>query len=137
MNNQENIENNDNNDNTFQINTENIEKSIAITEKALRNINLEITKWEEIKKKNLEELRISEFIIDNSYFEKDAETQSLKRLKDKKKVIEDYGIENINQSIRNYCEHFEIEFRPKFLFEKVLYSTAGIEGWLRYHNDLN
>jgi len=131
------MDNQENNDNTFQINTENIEKGIAITEKALQNIDLEITKWEKIKKKSLEGLRLSEFIIDNSYFEKDAETESLKRLKDKKKVIEDYGIENINHSIRNYCEHFGIEFRPEFLFEKVLYSTAGIEGWLRYHNDLN
>lgn len=135
----------------YQLSCDGIDKSILITKNALDNINLDIKKWEEIKNKNLEnflfyqkklrkieeKLKSSENILNSYHFEIGAETESLLILEKQKKIIDEYGIEKVNQSIKNYCEHFNLEFQPRIQFEKVINSPAGIQGWLGYHNEIN
>lgn len=146
MENQENFENS-----FYNLSSDGIDKSILITKKALNNINLDINKWGEIKNKNLEnflfyqkklrkseeKLKSTESILYSYYSEKDAETDSLLILEKQKKIIDEHGIDKVHQTIKNYCEHFDLEFQPRIQFEKVINSSAGFDGWLGYNNEIN
>ena len=54
-----------------------------------------------------------------------------------KDLIDEHGIDKVNETIKNYCEHFDLEFQPRIIFERVINSTAGFDGWLGYNNEVN
>ena len=142
----------ENQENSFyNLSSDGIDKSILITKKALNNINSDINKWEQIKetnfknylfykskfKKSEEKLKSTENILNSYSFQKNAETDSLLILEKQKKIIDEHGIDKVHQTIKNYCEHFDLEFQPRIQFEKVINSTAGFDGWLGYNNEIN
>ena len=51
----------------------------------------------------------------------------------KMQYLQRYGELNINNSIKNYCEHHNLPFNPDKHFYDVLQSSASIDGWLRYN----
>ena len=142
----ENIENS-----FYDLSSDSIDKSISITKNALNNINSDINKWEEIKKKKLEKylfnlkilkkseenLKSSENILNTYFSQKNLEIEHLLNLEKQKEIIDEHGIDKVNETIKNYCEHFDLEFQPRIQFEKVIYSTAGFDGWLGYNNEIN
>ena len=142
----ENIENS-----FYDLSSDSIDKSISITKNALNNINSDINKWKEIRENNLknylfyknkfkkseEKLNSTENILNSYSFQKKAETDSLLNLQKQKKLIDEHGIDKVNETIKNYCEHFDLEFQPRILFERVINSTAGFDGWLGYNNEVN
>ena len=142
----ENIENS-----FYDLSSDSIDKSISITKNALNNINSDINKWEEIKKKKLEKylfnlkilkkseenLKSSENILNTYFSQKNLEIEHLLNLEKQKEIIDEHGIDKVNETIKNYCEHFDLEFQPRILFEKVINSTAGFDGWLGYNNEVN
>ena len=142
----ENIENS-----FYDLSSDSIDKSISITKNSLNNINSDINKWEEIKKKKLEKylfnlkilkkseenLKSSENILNTYFSQKNLEIEHLLNLEKQKKIIDEHGIDKVNETIKNYCEHFDLEFQPRILFEKVINSTAGFDGWLGYNNEVN
>ena len=142
----ENIENS-----FYDLSSDSIDKSISITKNAINNINSDINNWEEIRKKNLEKyffylnilkkseekLKSTENILNSYSFQKKAETDCLLNLEKQKKIIDEHGIDKVNETIKNYCEHFNLEFQPRIIFERVINSTAGFDGWLGYNNEVN
>ena len=139
-------------ENSFDdLSSDSIDKSISITKNSLNNINSDINKWEEIKKKKLEKylfnlkilkkseenLKSSENILNTYFSQKNLEIEHLLNLEKQKKIIDEHGIDKVNETIKNYCEHFDLEFQPRILFEKVINSTAGFDGWLGYNNEVN
>ena len=142
----ENIENS-----FYDLSSDGIDKSISITKNAINNINSDINNWEEIRKKNLEKyffylnilkkseekLKSTENILNSYSFQKKAETDCLLNLEKQKKIIDEHGIDKVNETIKNYCEHFNLEFQPRIIFERVINSTAGFDGWLGYNNEVN
>ena len=142
----ENIENS-----FYDLSSDSIDKSISITKNALNNINSDINKWEEIKKKKLEKylfnlkilkkseenLKSSENILNTYFSQKNLEIEHLLNLEKQKEIIDEHGIDKVNETIKNYCEHFDLEFQPRIQFERVINSTAGFDGWLGYNNEVN
>ena len=142
----------ENQENSFyNLSSDGIDKSISITKNAINNINSDINNWEEIRKKNLEKyffylnilkkseekLKSTENILNSYSFQKKAETDCLLNLEKQKKIIDEHGIDKVNETIKNYCEHFNLEFQPRIIFERVINSTAGFDGWLGYNNEVN
>ena len=64
-------------------------------------------------------------------------SSSLLILEKQKEIIDEHGIDKVHQTIKNYCEHFDLEFQPRIQFEKVINSSAGFDGWLGYNNEIN
>ena len=116
----ENIENS-----FYDLSSDSIDKSISITKNALNNINSDINKWEEIKKKKLEKylfnlkilkkseenLKSSENILNTYFSQKNLEIEHLLNLEKQKEIIDEHGIDKVNETIKNYCEHFDLEFQ--------------------------
>lgn len=142
----------ENQENSFyNFSCDEIDKSISITKNALNNINSDINKWEETRKKKLEKylfnlkilkkseenLKSSENILNTYFSQKKHEIEHLLNLEKQKEIINEHGIDKVNETIKNYCEHFDLEFQPRIQFEKVINSTAGFDGWLGYNNEIN
>ena len=90
-----------------------------------------------ILKKSEENLKSSENILNTYFSQKNLEIEHLLNLEKQKEIIDEHGIDKVNETIKNYCEHFDLEFQPRILFEKVINSTAGFDGWLGYNNEVN
>ena len=116
-----------------------INKGINITRKALSNIQSDIEKWEdkcfEEKYFNNESEKDFTVFLMNSRTEKTYELDSLKKLKTIREELGRYGEKKVNNSIKNYCDYFDIYFNPRVIFFDVLNSSAGIDGWMRYYEE--
>jgi hypothetical protein len=60
--------------------------------------------------------------------------QELYRLKEIKELEILYGIDKINDTIKNYATHFDLKISDGLIWS-IIHSTAGVSGWMNYNNE--